>query len=38
MLVSLNCDAGGASAAKPGYSVASPEGSAAASASSGSGG
>jgi hypothetical protein len=42
LLVSLNCDAGVASAAKPGYSAASPEGkaaaAAAASASSGSGG
>ena len=42
LLVSLNCDAGVASAAKPGFSAASPEGkaaaAAAASASSGSGG
>ncbi|MDT5281635.1 MAG: hypothetical protein QOJ20_2830 [Mycobacterium sp.] len=42
LLVSLNCDAGVASAAKPGNSAASPEGKAAAkaaaSASSGSGG
>ena len=32
LLVSLNCDAGVASAAKPGYSAASPEGRAAAAA------
>jgi hypothetical protein len=42
LLVSLNCDAGVASAAKPGFSAGSPEGkaaaAAAASASSGSGG
>jgi hypothetical protein len=41
LLVSLNCDAGVASAAKPGFSAASPQGkaaAAAASASSGSGG
>jgi hypothetical protein len=44
LLVSLNCDAGVASATKPGFSAASPEGkaaaaaAAAASASSGSGG
>ena len=42
LLVSLNCNAGVASAAKPGYSAGSPEGkaaaAAAASASSGSGG
>jgi hypothetical protein len=42
LLVSLNCDAGVASAAKPGYSAGSPEGKAAAAAaaspSSGSGG